>query len=79
MHELAGKLRGGSCSCAHQSVLTSPERMKKRVRSLFAAILILVCGGFLRVEGFNCTDLLTGCKCKGHGVDIDISKAFDYP
>ena len=25
MHELAGKLRGGSCSCAHQSVLTKNE------------------------------------------------------
>ena len=55
--------------------------MEKRVRSSFAAILILVCGGFLRVEGFNCTGLVTerGCKCKGPGVDIDISKAFDYP
>ena len=67
------QVEGWVCSCV------SKRRMEKRVGSLFAATLILVCSGFSRVECLNCTDVLSGCQCKGPGVNIDISEAFDYP
>lgn len=65
----------------HDSVSTSRKSSHitkmGRVTSIF--VTFLICGGFLGVEGLNCTTTSSACVCEGAGFAINIEKAFNYP